>query len=516
MSQILHIFRKDARRHWPEIAASLILVALYAWHEPANWHGETAFASDTFFLLQILWRFLPGLVFISWFLLIIRSVQSESLVGDRQFWITRPYEWWKLLAAKVLFVLAFVNAPYFIADAILLHRAGFSVFAHLSGLLEVQAVMAVTAFLVVATLATVTSGIGHLLLAALAVLLYLLSVGSLSDSIRDSGMTPGPLPATVIFFLMLGTCFFVICWQYARRRTLQSRIAIVAFLLSTLLISVATPYRWQIQRAYPLPQNGEEPLARFTPETLESQSEDSVRFLEGQKYVDLHLPLRASGLAQDLVVVRGLLVEVEGPDGFQADSHWRQEFTPLGLYGNRFEARFWLDKKAFDRAKSSSVKLRVSVALTAYKLQNRRTVSASAEPAFIPTLGECSIERSNKGVFQCLTAIRPPALLAQVDRSDLTCSVSGASAPPPPTAYWRSGDWTESSDFAPEIDPVGRMEIWFSTQDANGISLFWNICPGTPITLRTPRADRTSRTVFEVDGVHLPDLLVKTPTGLSR
>jgi len=29
-------------------------------------------------------------------------VHAESLVGDRQFWITRPYEWKKLLTAKAL------------------------------------------------------------------------------------------------------------------------------------------------------------------------------------------------------------------------------------------------------------------------------------------------------------------------------------------------------------------------------------------------------------------------------
>ena len=62
---------------------------------------------------------------IGWFLLIVRVVHEEVLASDRQFWVTRPYEWKKLLAAKVLFLVVFVNLPLFIVQMVLLSKAGF-------------------------------------------------------------------------------------------------------------------------------------------------------------------------------------------------------------------------------------------------------------------------------------------------------------------------------------------------------------------------------------------------------
>jgi hypothetical protein len=37
MRQILHIFRKDARHHWPEILISLALLVVYAALQPRTW-----------------------------------------------------------------------------------------------------------------------------------------------------------------------------------------------------------------------------------------------------------------------------------------------------------------------------------------------------------------------------------------------------------------------------------------------------------------------------------------------
>src|ERR1700731_1370540 len=112
--QILHIFKKDVHRCWYEIAVSLLLLGIYTWREPHEW-TETPF---TFSLTSALLGWIPGLLVLSWIYLIVRVIHGETLVGDRQFWVTRPYEWEKLLAAKVLFVAAFVNAPLFIAQMI--------------------------------------------------------------------------------------------------------------------------------------------------------------------------------------------------------------------------------------------------------------------------------------------------------------------------------------------------------------------------------------------------------------
>jgi hypothetical protein len=98
VDQIIHIFRKDVRRHWREIALSLAILAAFAWNRPAHWMPlPRGVRQDDFPFVELL-------VGIGWSLLIVRVVHEEPLVGDRQFWVTRPYEWKKLLAAKALFI----------------------------------------------------------------------------------------------------------------------------------------------------------------------------------------------------------------------------------------------------------------------------------------------------------------------------------------------------------------------------------------------------------------------------
>ncbi len=95
MKQVSHIFLKDVRRFWPEIVTSIGLLAAFGWNAMRSWvlPEELVGVAGGWFE----YKFLPGVVYVAlpvaWAFLILRVVQAESLVGDRQFWITRPYEW---------------------------------------------------------------------------------------------------------------------------------------------------------------------------------------------------------------------------------------------------------------------------------------------------------------------------------------------------------------------------------------------------------------------------------------
>ena len=117
VDQIVHIFRKDIRRHWREIALSLATLAAFAWNEPSLWWPQRV---DEYPARLIFSGWYTPMVLIGWSLLIVRVVQEEPLVGDRQFWVTRPYDWEKLLTAKALFLVVFVNLPLFIVQMVLL------------------------------------------------------------------------------------------------------------------------------------------------------------------------------------------------------------------------------------------------------------------------------------------------------------------------------------------------------------------------------------------------------------
>jgi hypothetical protein len=173
MKQVIHIFRKDVRHLWKEIAVSLTLLAVYVWSEPATWFsGAAASGLSGLATRSSIAELVTELLPISWWLLVLRVVQDEALVGDRQFWVTRPYEWKKLLAAKVLFGAAFVSVPLLLAQFSLLQLAAFPpTLALVPGILWMQLTWALI-LLTIATLATVTTGIGQMALVMLGVGAY--------------------------------------------------------------------------------------------------------------------------------------------------------------------------------------------------------------------------------------------------------------------------------------------------------------------------------------------------------
>ena len=130
MKQILRIFVKDARHQWFEILIPIAVIFSPGVHlslsvadrSDVGWQpiGLLPFVGSVGDLPSLLVLLVP----LSWWLLISPLVHAEKLVGDRQFWITRPYEWKKLLAAKVLFLIVFLYIPLLLAQCLMLAKAG--------------------------------------------------------------------------------------------------------------------------------------------------------------------------------------------------------------------------------------------------------------------------------------------------------------------------------------------------------------------------------------------------------
>jgi len=82
MRRILHILKKDVRRHWPEILISLVLLGLYVW---ATLQGpNNRFLGARFLWFQLTAQSITTLMIFFWIFLAVRVVQGETLVGDRQ------------------------------------------------------------------------------------------------------------------------------------------------------------------------------------------------------------------------------------------------------------------------------------------------------------------------------------------------------------------------------------------------------------------------------------------------
>src|ERR1051325_11172444 len=128
MRLMLHTFLKDARRLWPAVAVSWVMLCVVTnadrWR--ADWMPGPMEGWMTL-LLSMAWACLAAL-----------AVQEEPLVGDRNFWTTRPHRWPALLAAKLLFVLLAIHVPMFVANVYVLAARGFSPSPYLGELLSKQ------------------------------------------------------------------------------------------------------------------------------------------------------------------------------------------------------------------------------------------------------------------------------------------------------------------------------------------------------------------------------------------
>ena len=159
MRLVLHIFIKDARRLWWEITVTLGLLAGVA-RMDATRVGFIPGAMEGWLnlILPAVWAYLVALV-----------IHDEALVGDRQFWLTRPYPWPALLGAKALFVLVFIHLFSFAADVAIVAASGFEPLAYLPQLLLKQLVLAAALTVPVAALAAVTRNLPQFIFAGVAV-----------------------------------------------------------------------------------------------------------------------------------------------------------------------------------------------------------------------------------------------------------------------------------------------------------------------------------------------------------
>ena len=162
LPQPLHIFRKDLRHLWPETLVGIILLAAFAWSAPFK-----GVASPFAFYANILDAFLHILIPVAWLVIISRLIHDEPLVGDRQFWTSRPYHWAKLLLAKLLYLAAFIYLPFFLMQIYLLKHAGLYPTTVIPALLHNLLLLTVILIVPIAAIAAVTSTFARLLLSVL-------------------------------------------------------------------------------------------------------------------------------------------------------------------------------------------------------------------------------------------------------------------------------------------------------------------------------------------------------------
>jgi hypothetical protein len=507
MNQILHILRKDMRRHWPEIVASVLLLAAFVWREPREWRLWQGLPAASEYLMQ----FVGPLLVIGWTFLILRVIHEESLVGDRQFWVTRPYEWEKLLAAKVLFLVIFVNVPLFVAQMVLLKEAGFGIRSNLLNLMRMH--LADWSFLLIAiVLAAITRGLGQAVLVGIGATVALIGAGVLVSQIPASSMGPvAPIWDAVEGWVYLAVSLVVIWWQYARRNTWRSRLLLLATAGLALVVQLVTPYNRLIDEQYPAKDESRQPV-RVTFAVMEPRpKKPGTRDWPLQEW-PIQIPLRLSGMASGrMVSVKGIRVVVDGTEGMRWDSGWQAGGPELWPDESLSYVNFQMKREWYDKLRAIPLKLRMTLALTEVAETNEQEILVGSGEFAIPDVGTCW-NRPGMPWIQCRAAVRRPGAIASVAGTIESCSRAPSEGSPVNVTTLHALLWIPEPDVNPGISPVQTFALNFyassgllaGREDQRKIV----ICPGTPMRLAKPKTVGHSRIEFETPEIRLEEYRV--------
>jgi len=242
MRNILHIFRKDIRHLWPHVAAVLTLILLAGLLDPTF---GNAGQSTAYSLLEGL-----ALPLACWSL-VIAAIHEEKLIGDRQYWLTRPYSWQQLLAEKALLVFALVNVPLFLWHVSALTVVGIPIWQHLPALLWRQVFFTAFYILPVAAMAVVTKSLGQIILTVLLIVSPTALVQTfLFAHFRIELMNLGPVTFLVVAALVAVGAVSMLLIQYSQRTARLSRLlGIGVLVLGVLFILVVTNLSKGVVRA---------------------------------------------------------------------------------------------------------------------------------------------------------------------------------------------------------------------------------------------------------------------------
>jgi ABC-type transport system involved in multi-copper enzyme maturation permease subunit len=525
MPQVLHIFRKDTRQFWPEILATLLITAAFIWVYPYQWLSE----SDPRFLngnrlldlhhLQILANTVTALLPISWFFLIARVIHAENLIGNRQFWLTRPYNWKSLLAEKFFFLAVFLYLPFVIAQLALLARAGFSPFHYLPGLLYLLLLTTGIVVLPIMAFSTAVSTIQRMLLILLGVCALIAGIAFLASSSPSSPSLQTPFSDRVSLPVVLAVCFGVLVTQYSGRRLWLAR-ALLLILIPTIALIAANPLEHAMfERAYPAARLDDSiPIhAQLT----SISGEGITANVESAKQVTLRLPIDLTGIPRgQKIKPDDITLTIDAADGSHFTAPWQAVYNPSFL-DDRSEGlvSVQVDRAFFERVQSKPVQLHVALALTQLAAgRPSQTVLSEGHNFKIPDFGICSYEPGGEYLGSALdcrfplhqpitTAISAPLTSTACNRGTLGDNASETGL------AWIGGNEQDPADFG--LTPVWTTNVYLnattvvSTRESQRIYL----CPGTPVTFTPYHLIRRSRFEFAVPNIQLP-AIPKNSSGI--
>jgi len=457
--QALHIFRKDVRYLRWELGVALLLMVIFVYgqvHPRGLADGQNAI--------------MPYLLLAFWAFLCARLVHAEPIPGDRQFWITRPYDWRSLLGAKLLFIVACIGVPLIAADAIVLGVKGFSVPAHLPGLSWSLLCIIASALMVFCAFATLTRGLTDWMLAAIIIIgaLYTLDTIAKQDAWGGVEWIREYVAAAIVFLAAL----VVLLGQYKCRRT-EAYMAVMAaglFGSSVYAHYVNPTVAFELETRYSKPKTDPSSIRIGFQKPPEGAATRIDRYHPRQEVVLLAFPIDVLGLneGEDLISDQ-TRIAIQSKEG----EIWRSARLDSSVSLQRtlegYRLLMLMNRSALEKTKDRTVQVSMTLYLTMLRESATRVLRPGTGAVEVPGIGRCSndIAPAQNWIW-CESPLRLPSnfLAAQstAERKALQSTSSYSPLPANPNSsivpvarFFHSG----SSDFSPttltSLEPVAHF-----------------------------------------------------------
>lgn len=484
MRQIRLVFWKDVRQLWWQVSVYAALLAAYAWAVPQTWPGS---APNSFLAAFV--TLLKLLIMAAQFVLITSAVHADRLVGEEQFWITRPYDWRSLLGAKFLFVLACVVVPYVLMQWWLLHVAGLSPFAAKAGMASslLRFVFPCVALMLIAAV-TETLAAAFMFLAAV----LLVFVGFLQFILAGTETRMQPPFEFAVFGPVFGILLLaILSYQFARRRTVHSRIAIAAMLALFLLYHAGyetqgfgAPVREVIRSHYEVPSDGSLRMV-FAPGPVpyEERGQD-LEYL--RHHVEVKLPIRLEGLPADARIRETNVAVTLTAKGVRYASPWQNATVSEDAIG------FPIPKELFARIAGEEIGLHLELIGEEMRPVGVERVAA-ADRFRGPSGANCILVDGKVVCRYAYEELVPTHVEASTHAA--ACDGQGAATP--------AGTWLLQMPSGGRVDPVVNEKV----------ALQGRVCAGDLVTFREYGSPRRFRLVLDVPGVKLEDYQARDSRG---
>ena len=400
MHQTWHIFKKDFRYLRYEATLVWLFAAGFAAMHLRIWHDLASGA------------WLPAVfLFMGVAALIGRMVLAEAIPGDRQFWITRPYRWKSLLAAKILFLIAFVNLPVFLAQLFIVVIDGFPFPASIPGLLWSQFLWFAFLLPCVAFATLSNAKTFQLILFGIAAAAWSLAVSGEAGSLTGARW----IGQSIALAVLLATAIYILFLQYKRRQTVLSRWLAAGGIAVSALVVVALP--WPVALAVESHLTPQNDLGSSIQASLSHTFEERFWAAKIKPRVALHFPISIQGVPDGTEVLPdALTVSLESADGHRDQmgaldcSNFKR--GSVSANAGMIYALCVGDSTFFQAQHNRPVTLRASLYFTLFGNARSQTIPLSDEPSNAPDGLQCYTDtvRAEWDVY-CQSAFRWPARL---------------------------------------------------------------------------------------------------------